>query len=169
LTDATPRTADPPRGVTGPIGPELLRLAIPIFFSFLLRTAYQWVDALWVRGLGVEATAAVTTSVFVMWLVISLHDVFGLGVSAYVSQLLGTGDRRRAGGRLVSIADGPVAVLLVQPRLERREIVEYGRGVHLTFPGQSFESLRPRPALAHGQHAGQLFSGGPVAVNRAAM
>ncbi len=97
MTDATPRTADPPRGVTGPIGPELLRLAIPIFFSFLLRTAYQWVDALWVRGLGVEATAAVTTSVFVMWLVISLHDVFGLGVSAYVSQLLGAGDRRRAG------------------------------------------------------------------------
>jgi len=32
-----------------------------------LRLAYQWIDALWVRGLGVDATAAVTTSVFVMW------------------------------------------------------------------------------------------------------
>jgi putative MATE family efflux protein len=55
------------------------------------------VDALWVRGLGVEATAAVTTSIFVMWSVYSLHDVFGVGVSAYVSQLLGSGDRARAG------------------------------------------------------------------------
>src|SRR5436309_3070015 len=55
------------------------------------------VDALWVRGLGVEATAAVTTSVFVMWTVYSLHDIFGIGVAAYVSQLLGAGERRRAG------------------------------------------------------------------------
>ncbi len=47
-----------PRGVTGPVGAELMRLAAPAFVSFLLRIAYQWVDALWVRGLGVEATAA---------------------------------------------------------------------------------------------------------------
>ncbi len=49
------------------------------------------------RGLGVEATAAVTTSVFVMWWVYSLNDIFAIGVTAYVSQLLGAGDRRRAG------------------------------------------------------------------------
>jgi putative MATE family efflux protein len=68
-----------------------------VFASQLLRLAYQWVDALWVRGLGVEATAAVTTSMFVMWTVYSLNDIFGIGVTAYVSQLLGAGDRRRAG------------------------------------------------------------------------
>jgi putative MATE family efflux protein len=55
------------------------------------------VDALWVRGLGVEATAAVTTSMFVMWWVYSLNDIFAIGVTAYVSQLLGAGDRSRAG------------------------------------------------------------------------
>ena len=55
------------------------------------------VDALWVRGLGVEATAAVTTSMFVLWTAYSLMDVFGVGVAAYVSQLLGAGDRARAG------------------------------------------------------------------------
>ena len=65
--------------------------------SQLLRVAFQWVDALWVRGLGVDATAAVTTSVFVMWTVYSLQDVFGIGAAAYVSQLLGAGDRARAG------------------------------------------------------------------------
>jgi putative MATE family efflux protein len=86
-----------PSGVTGHIPRELLRLALPILASQLLRVAYQWVDALWVRGLGVDATAAVTTSVFVMWTMFSLNDIFGIGVTAYVSQLLGAGDRRRAG------------------------------------------------------------------------
>ncbi len=63
----------------------------------MLRLAYQWVDAIWVRGLGVQATAAVTTSLFVMWWVYALNDVFAIGVTAYASQLLGAGDRRRAG------------------------------------------------------------------------
>src|SRR5204863_6519814 len=83
--------------VEGPLGPTLLRLALPVLASLLLRLGYQWVDALWVRGLGVAATAAVTTSVFVMWSVYSLNDVFAIGVTAYVSQLLGAGERRRAG------------------------------------------------------------------------
>ncbi len=86
-----------PCGVTDPIPGALLRLALPVLASQVLRVAYQWVDALWVRGLGVEATAAVTTSVFVMWSVYALNDVFAIGVTAYVSQLLGAGDRRRAG------------------------------------------------------------------------
>jgi putative MATE family efflux protein len=72
-------------------------LALPVLASQLLRVAYQWVDALWVRRLGVEATAAVTTSVFVMWTVYSLNDIFGVGVTAFVSQLLGAGERERAG------------------------------------------------------------------------
>src|SRR5438094_10619526 len=86
-----------PSGVTRPIGRELLRLSAPVFASQLLRIGYQWVDALWVRGLGVEATAAVTTSIFVMWAMYSLNDVFAIGVTAYTSQLLGAGDRARAG------------------------------------------------------------------------
>lgn len=74
-----------------------MRLAGPAFLSFGLRVAYQWVDALWVRGLGVNATAAVTTSMFVMWFALSFNDIFAIGITAYVSQLIGAGDRRRAG------------------------------------------------------------------------
>jgi putative MATE family efflux protein len=81
----------------GPLGPTLLRLALPVLASLLLRLGYQWVDALWVRGLGVTATAAVTTSVFVMWSVYSLNDIVAIGAVSYVSQLLGAGDRPRAG------------------------------------------------------------------------
>jgi putative MATE family efflux protein len=86
-----------PAGVTEPIPRVLMRLAIPAFLSFGLRLAYQWVDALWVRGLGVDATAAVTSSMFVVWWIYSLNDIFAIGVTAYVSQLLGAGERRRAG------------------------------------------------------------------------
>ncbi len=74
-----------------PVARALLRLALPVLASQALRLGYQWVDALWVRGLGVEATAAVTTSVFALWCVYALNDVFGAGLSAYVSQLLGAG------------------------------------------------------------------------------
>jgi len=93
----TTSTSAPPAGVTQPIGPALFNLALPVLASQLLRLGYQWVDALWVQPLGVEATAAVTTSIFVMWWVYSLNDVVAIGVTAFVSQLLGAGERRRAG------------------------------------------------------------------------
>lgn len=86
-----------PAAVTRPIPGLLWRLALPLLASQLLRLAYQWVDAMWVQGLGVSATAAVTSSVFVMWSVYSLNDIFAIGVTAYVSQLIGAGDRERAG------------------------------------------------------------------------
>lgn len=93
----TPPSAPLEPGVTDAIPRALLRLALPVLGSNILRVAYQWVDALWVRPLGVEATAAVTTSIFVMWFVYALNDVVAIGATAYVSQLLGAGQRRRAG------------------------------------------------------------------------
>ena len=87
----------PAAGALPPVPRALLRLALPILASLTLRLAFQWVDALWVRGLGTRATAAITTSIFVMWCVYSLNDVFGIGISAYVSQLVGANDRARAG------------------------------------------------------------------------
>ena len=42
-------------------------------------------------------TATVTTAIFVMWWVYALNDVIAIGVTAYVSQLLGAGERARAG------------------------------------------------------------------------
>ena len=86
-----------PIGVTQPIPRALFALALPGLASLLLRLGYQWVDALWVRRLGVEATAAVTTSIFIMWSMYALNDIFAIGVTAYTSQLLGAGERRRAG------------------------------------------------------------------------
>lgn len=100
-----------------PVPRALLRLALPVLASQALRLAFQWVDAVWVRGVGVEATAAVTTSVFVLWCVYALNDVFGAGLSAYVSQLIGAGERARAGvavrKALMASAGMGVAALLL--------------------------------------------------------
>ncbi len=100
-TEAEERGPAPPplslSALTEPVPRALLRLAIPILASHLLRLAYQWVDAFWVRGLGVEATAAVTNSVFFLWSFQALNDMVLVGTVAYVSQLLGAGQVQRAG------------------------------------------------------------------------
>jgi putative MATE family efflux protein len=98
------------RLLTLPVPRALLLLSLPVLGSQALRLAYQWVDALWVKGLGVEATAAVTTSVFALWCVFALNDLFGAGLSAYVSQLIGAGDRARAG---VAVRKAVVASALI--------------------------------------------------------
>ena len=46
-------------------------------------------------------------------------------------------------------------VLLVQPLLQRREVVADGGGVHLARAGDLFQRLLPGPALAHLQHGVQ--------------
>src|SRR6202034_4396042 len=48
--------------------------------------------------------------------------------------------------------DGLSLVLFIQPLLQRSEIIQDRRRVHLLLPGQSLERLRPGLALAHGQH-----------------
>lgn len=120
---ATTPSADPL--LSQPIPRALLRLAVPVFLSNLLRVSFQWVDALWVRGLGVDATAAITTSIFATWWVLALNDIVAIGVMAYISQLLGAGQRRRAGvaaGKAIRASFllglfGTAAGLLAGPRV----------------------------------------------------
>lgn len=83
--------------LTDPVPKALLRLALPILASQFLRLSYQYVDAFWVRGLGVEATAAVTNSVFFLWAFQALNDMVLVGTVAYVSQFLGAGNLTAAG------------------------------------------------------------------------
>ena len=100
-TEAPQRGPAPPplslSALTDPVPRALFRLAVPILASHLLRLSYQWVDAFWVRGLGVDATAAVTTSVFFLWTFQALNDMVLVGTVAFVAQLLGAGQIQRAG------------------------------------------------------------------------
>jgi putative MATE family efflux protein len=62
-----------------------------------LHTAYHLVDLLWVGRLGAAASAALTTSLFAVWIVDGLADSVGIGIVAQVARALGAGERARAG------------------------------------------------------------------------
>src|SRR6266566_9894542 len=61
----------------------------------------------------------------------------------------------------------PLCVLLIQPRLQRRKVVDYRSCVHLIFACKCPECIRPGLTQSHRQHLFQLFSRRLVTVNRA--
>jgi putative MATE family efflux protein len=86
------------RGITdGPIVPAVLRLAWPVIVAEGLHTAFHLIDTAWVSGLGTASTAALTTSMFVVWIVLSLASLVNTGITAFVSRAVGGGDLARAG------------------------------------------------------------------------
>jgi putative MATE family efflux protein len=85
---------DPTRG---PLLPALLRLTAPVVVMQLCHTLFHFVDVMWVGRLGPTATAAVTTSFYVVWAVFSFADIAGVAVAATVSRHIGAGDRAAAG------------------------------------------------------------------------
>src|SRR6185436_7098890 len=60
-------------------------------------------------------------------------------------------------------------VLLIEPRLERREVFGHRTGVHLALASQRLERVGPGLGCAHFQHGLELRAGLLAAVNRAAM
>src|SRR5664279_4546015 len=66
-------------------------------------------------------------------------------------------------------ADRLSLVLLVQPLLERGEVVADRRRIHLPLPGQCGEGFWPWAARAHRQHRVQTASGLLVPVDRTAV
>ncbi|MCA9754038.1 MAG: polysaccharide biosynthesis C-terminal domain-containing protein, partial [Gemmatimonadetes bacterium] len=75
----------------GPITPELLRLAWPVFVSHLLHTLYGLADMLWVGRVSADAIGAVSACFFASWSVMAIGDLFTAGVGALVSQAIGAG------------------------------------------------------------------------------
>jgi putative MATE family efflux protein len=75
----------------GPIGPALLRLAIPIILGNVLQTGYQLTDAFWVGRLGAAAVAAVSVSFPVMFLVIALGAGLAIAGATLSAQYMGAG------------------------------------------------------------------------------
>lgn len=75
----------------GPIGPALLRLAVPIILGNVLQTGYQLTDAFWVGRLGAAAVAAVSVSFPVMFLVIALGAGLAIAGATLSAQYMGAG------------------------------------------------------------------------------
>lgn len=70
----------------------VLRVAIPAVASSLLMTLFSSVDAFWVgTRIGSTALAAVSTSLFWIWMIISVAEMIGVGLTAVASRRRGEG------------------------------------------------------------------------------
>src|ERR1700755_906126 len=69
--------------VTHSLPETILRVALPAVASSLLMTLFSSVDAFWVgTKIGSAGLAAVSTSLFWIWAIISLAEMIGVGLTA---------------------------------------------------------------------------------------
>ena len=74
----------------------IVYLSLPTMAEEILRTLLQYVDTAMVGQLGEQATAAVSVTTTVTWLVNGIPAAAGTAVLALISQAVGAGNRDRA-------------------------------------------------------------------------
>ena len=81
------------RLITDPLPRTIARVAIPAVASTLLMTIFGSVDAFWVgTKIGAVGLAAVATSVFWIWLIISVAEMVSVGLTAFAARRYGEGN-----------------------------------------------------------------------------
>lgn len=106
--DAAPALAPPPAAgiVDGPLRPAILRLALPAVGTTLFQVLFNITDAFWVgRTLGPAALAAVSLASYTVWVIVSIGELVGVGLTAVAARRHGEADpasaARAAGTALV--------------------------------------------------------------------
>ena len=80
-----------------PLGITIRRVALPAVASTLLMTVFATVDALWVgRFVGPRALAAVSTSLFWIWLIIAIAEMVSVGLTSVAARRHGERRHREA-------------------------------------------------------------------------
>lgn len=79
-----------------PIPKALLALGLPTMVGMLINALYNLVDAYFVGGLGTDAMGAITVAYPLGQVIVGLGLLFGNGAAAYLSRLLGKGDKKTA-------------------------------------------------------------------------
>lgn len=83
--------------VGGDLRTTILKFALPAVAASLLMTLFASVDAYWVgKKLGSAALAAVSTSLFYIWMAVSLGEMVGIGLTAVAARRHGEGRREEA-------------------------------------------------------------------------
>ena len=80
----------------GPIGRQLVAMAVPIAIGMLFQTLYLLVDLYFVARLGDAAIAGVSTAGTVGFVILALTQMLGVGTVALVSQAVGRKDQAAA-------------------------------------------------------------------------
>lgn len=81
---------------SAPIPKALLSLGLPTMIGMLINALYNVVDTYFVGGLGTDQMGAVTVAFPLGQIVVGLGLLFGNGAAAYLSRLLGRGDKETA-------------------------------------------------------------------------
>lgn len=81
---------------TGPIARHLTKTAGFMLVTMVVQTLYVLVDLYWVGRLGTAAVAAVSISGNLMFVVLALSQMLGVGTTTLVSHAAGRQDRARA-------------------------------------------------------------------------
>jgi len=88
--------------VSGDLRATVIRVALPAVASSLLMTLFSSVDAFWVgTRIGPTGLAAVSTSLFWIWMIVSLAEMVGIGLTAFAARRHGEGrhdEAARIGG-----------------------------------------------------------------------
>jgi putative MATE family efflux protein len=109
--------------INDPLPQTIARIALPAVASSLLMTLFFSVDTFWIgTRLGSTALAAASTSVFWIWLLISIAEMVNVGLTAVAARRYGEGRApeaaRIAGDALVlSIALGAICAVVGIPML----------------------------------------------------
>jgi len=81
------------------LGKTIARVALPAVASSLLMTLFASVDAFWVgTRLGADGLAAVSTSLFWIWMMVALAEMIGVGLTAVAARRHGEGRPTLAAG-----------------------------------------------------------------------
>lgn len=96
--------------IEGPLRPAILRLALPAVGTTLFQVLFNITDTFWVgRTLGAEALAAVSLASYTVWVIVSIGELVGVGLTAVASRRHGEGDpgsAARAAGTALLLASG---------------------------------------------------------------
>jgi Na+-driven multidrug efflux pump len=85
--------------VSDSLGKTVARVALPAVASSLLMTLFASVDAFWVgTRIGSDGLAAVSTSLFWIWMMVALAEMIGVGLTAVAARRHGEGRPTAAAG-----------------------------------------------------------------------
>ena len=118
---------------SAPIPKALLSLGLPTMTGMLINALYNLADAYFVGGLGTVQMGAVTVAFPLGQVVVGLGLLFGNGAAAYLSRLLGRGDRDTAnkvastalyGGVFLGVVVILFSLIFLEPVLQRAGAIE---------------------------------------------
>jgi putative MATE family efflux protein len=95
-TQTSPPTSKGVQTLLGNPKKAIIKLSIPMIVAMSVHTLYNFVDGLWVAGLGPDALSAVGFFFPFFFLIMALSAGIGVGGSSAVSRMIGAKDKNKA-------------------------------------------------------------------------